>query len=135
MRLNKEDYNTAVGVLKRYSYNCITILNIRNDIISIGAAATDGMPKAPYKISDSVYNQVMQLQENKDLQKALKEYKIVIQALKLVNNDSNYIFEELYMKNKSKWQVIDGLHTSEETYKRRKRELIYAVVGEIKKLT
>ena len=64
----------------------------------------------------------MQLQENKQLQKALKEYKIVIQALRLVNNDSQYIFEELYLKNKSKWQVIDGLHTSEETYKRRNRK-------------
>ena len=135
MRLNREDYNKAVGMLKRYNYNCITIMNIRADIMSIGVPVNDGMPKAPYKISDSVYNQYIQLQEDKELQKALKEYKIVRQALELVNNDSKYIFEELYLKNKTKWKVIDELHASEETYKRRKRELIYAVDNEIKKMT
>ena len=134
MRLSKEDYNRAVGYLKRYCNNCLTIINIRADILSIGAATTDGMPKAPYKVSDSVYNQVQHLQENKELQKAIKEWKVVKQALALVGNDSNYIFEEFYMKNKSKWQVIDGMHTSEETYKRRKRDLIYAVDKEIKKM-
>ena len=54
MRLNKEDYNKSVGMLKRYNYNCIKILNLRADIMSISAASIDGMPKAPYKISDTV---------------------------------------------------------------------------------
>lgn len=132
MRLNKEDYNKAVGILKRYNYNCITIMNIRADIMSVGVPANDGMPKAPYKISDSVYNQYIQLQENKELQKSLKEYKIVRQALELVSNDSRYIFEEFYMKNKVKWQIIDS-GMSERTYFRRKNELIEAVDKEIKK--
>lgn len=135
MRLSKEDYNRAVGYLKRYCNNCLTIINVRADIISIGAAATDGMPKAPYKISDSVYSQVLQLQENKELQKAIKEWKTIQQALTLVGDDSNYIFEEFYMKGKPKWEVIDKMHTSEETFKRRKRDLIYAVDREIKKMT
>ena len=134
MKLNKEDYNKAVGLLKRYSYNYIKILNIRADIMSIGTPAYDGMPKAPYKISDSVYNQFIKLQEDKQLQKALKEYKIVIQALKLVSNDGNYIFEELYMKNKTKWEIINA-GMSEATFKRRKRELIYAVNDEIKNMS
>ena len=132
MRLNKEDYNKAVGILKRYNYNCITIMNIRADIMSVGVPANDGMPKAPYKISDSVYNQYIQLQEDKELQKSLKEYKIVRQALELVSNDSRYIFEEFYMKNKAKWQIIDS-GMSERTYFRRKNELIEAVDKEIKK--
>ena len=132
MRLNKEDYKNAVGVLKRYSYNYITILNIRADIMSVGVPGNDGMPKAPYKISDTVYNQFIQLQEDKELQRALKEYKIVSQALELVNNDSKYIFEELYMKRKTKWQIIDS-GMSERTYFRRKEELINAVDKEIKK--
>lgn len=132
MKLNKEDYNKAVKVLKRYNYNCLTIMNIRADILSVGSPSTDGMPKAPYKISDSVYNQYIQLQENKELQKALKEYKVVRQALELVSNDSRYIFEELYMKNKTKWQIIDS-GISERTYFRRKNELINAVDKEIKK--
>lgn len=133
MRLEKEDYNRAVGVLKRYNYNCITIMNIRADIMSIGVPANDGMPRAPYKISDSVYNQYIQLQEDKQLQKSLKEYKIVRQALELVNKDSRYIFEELYIKSKSKWQIIDS-GMSERTYFRRKKELIIAVDKELKKL-
>jgi len=133
MRLPKEDYNRAVGCLKRYNYNCITIMNIRADIMSIGVPGNDGMPKAPYKISDSVYNQYIQLQEDKELQKALKEYKIVMQALELVSKDSKYIFEELYMKSKTKWQIIDS-GMSERTFERRKNELVYAVHKELRKI-
>lgn len=134
MRLSKEEYRRAVGYLKRYSYNYITIMNIRADIMSVGMPSTDGMPKAPYKISDSVYNQYVRLQEDKELQKALKQYKIVRQALELVNKDSKYIFEELYIKNKTKWQIIDA-GMSEATYKRRKQDLIYAVDSELKKMS
>ena len=134
MRLSKEEYRRAVGYLKRYSYNYITIMNIRADIMSVGMPSTDGMPKAPYKISDSVYNQYVRLQEDKELQKALKQYKIVRQALELVNKDSKYIFEELYIKNKTKWQIIDA-GMSKATYKRRKQDLIYAVDSELKKMS
>ena len=49
--------------------------------MSVGIPTTDGMPKAPYNISDSVYNQYIKLQEDKELQKALKQYKVVRQAL------------------------------------------------------
>lgn len=133
MRLPKEDYNRAVGCLKRYNYNCITIMNIRADIMSVGIPTTDGMPKAPYNISDSVYNQYIKLQEDKELQKALKQYKVVRQALELVSKDSKYIFEELYIKSKTKWQIIDS-GMSERTFVRRKSELIYAVDKELKKL-
>lgn len=133
MRISKEDYNTAVGCLKRYNYNCINILNIRSDIMTIGSPIINGMPKAPYSISDSVYNTVVKLQEDENLQKCLREYKAVVQALELVNRDSKYIFEELYVKSKTKWQIIDS-GISERTFGRRKKELIYAVDREIKKL-
>lgn len=132
MRLSKEDYNKAVGILKRYNYNYITIINIRDDIMSLGAPDNTGMPKAPYTISDTVYNQYIQLQDNKVLQKALKEFKIVGQALQLVSNDSKHIFEQLYQKGKSKWEIINS-GMSERTYERRKKELIYAIHKEIKK--
>lgn len=135
MRLPKEEYKQANNCLKRYNYNCIMILNIRADIMSISANGIDGMPKAPYSISDSVFNSVMQLQENQELQKALKEYKAVLQALQLVSKDSKYIFEQLYVKSKNKWEIINEINVSEETYKRRKRDLIYAVNDELKKLT
>lgn len=136
MRLSREEYKKAEGYLKRYNYNCINILNIRNDIMTLSAVNLDGLPKAPYSISDSVFNSVIKLQENKELNRSINEYKIVVQALQLVSDDSKVIFEELYQKSKNKWNIInDILHTSEETYKRRKRDLIYAVYEEIKKLT
>jgi RinA family phage transcriptional activator len=136
MRLNTEDYKRAEGCLKRYNYNCVRILNIRADIMSVSIPSNDGMPKAPYNISDSVYNQYIKLQEDVELQNALKEYKAVRQALELVNEESKIVFEELYQKQKGKWTIInDILHTSEETYKRRKRDLIYTVDKELKKLT
>lgn len=135
MRLSKEDYNKAVGCLKRYNYNCINIINIRADIMSISIPGNDGMPKAPYNISDSVYNQYIRLQEDKELQRSLKEYKAVQNALTLISKDSIYIFEKLYREGEEKWNIIEKLHISEETFKRRKRELIYTVYEEIKKLT
>lgn len=97
-RLPKEDYKNAVGILKRYNYNCINILNIRADIMSISIPNSDGMPKAPYNISDSVFNQLIQLQEDEELQKSLLEYKIVTQALELTDNITKEIFEEQYKK-------------------------------------
>ena len=64
-------------------------------------------------------------------EEAIKEYKAVKQAIERVHKDSVYIFEELYRKGTSKWDIINSLNVSEETYKRRKRELIYAVYEEI----
>lgn len=133
MRLNTDDYKRAVGCLKRYNYNCIKIINIRADIISIGSTAIDGMPKAPYRVSDTVFNSMIKLQEDEELQKAIKEYKAVVQAIELVSKDSKYIFEELYIKSKTKWEIINS-GMSERTFVRRKSDLIYAVDRELKKL-
>lgn len=134
MRIPKEEYNKAVGCLKRYNYNCINIINIQSDILSLSIAPNDGLPKAPYSIGDTVFNKVIQLQENKDLNKSIKEYKAVVQALQLVDKISKEIFEEEYRKSKRKYDIIDILHISERTYERRKNELIYAVHKEIKKI-
>lgn len=134
MRIPKEEYNRAAGCLKRYNYNCLNIINIRADIMSISIPSTDGMPKAPYSISDTVYNQYIKLQEDKELQKSLKEYKAVVQAVQLVNDDSKYIFNEMYIKQKGKWDVMNEKGLSERTFLRRKYELIYAVDKELKKM-
>ena len=91
------------------------------------------MPKAPYSISDSVYNQYIKLQEDKELQRALKEYKIVRQALELVNADCKEIFENYYQKQRNRWETIDKLSLSERTFVRRKTELINAVHKELEK--
>ena len=133
MRLEKEDYRKAVGALKRYNYNCINIINIQSDILSISVTPTTGMPRAPYSIGNTTLNKVSQLEENGELQQSIKEYKAVIQALQLINKDSKYIFEQLYIKSKSKWDILaSGM--SERTFVRRKSELVFAVHKELEKL-
>ena len=134
MRLSKEDYREAIGVLKRYNYNCLNIINEREDIMGISSQVSDGMPRAPYSVSDTVFNQYVQLQENVSLQKSLKEIRVVNQAILLVKKDSNRIFEEQYKMGKDKWDIInEGM--SEGTYKRRHSELVYAVYEELKKVS
>lgn len=134
MRLSKEDYRRAEGCLRRYNYNYITIMNIKADIMSVGAAGGEGLPRAPYSISDTVYNQVVRLQEDKELQIALREYKAVRQALEFVNTDCREIFENYYSKRKSRYETMNILHISERTFVRRKTELISAINHELKKL-
>lgn len=133
MRLSNEEYKEASLCLKRYNYNCLKIMNIRADIMSIGSPVLDGMPKAPYSVSDRTLKAVVELQENEYLQKAIKEYKAVVQAVELVNKDSKYIFEEFYIRSKPKWEIINS-GISERTFVRRKGDLIYAVHKELKKL-
>lgn len=135
MRLEKEDYRRAVGALKRYNYNCINIINIQSDILSISVAPISDMPRVPYGVGNTTLNKVIQLEENKELQQSISEYKAVVQALQLVSKDSKYIFEKEFRESKTRLDVINNMNVSEETYKRRKKELIYAVDKELKKLT
>lgn len=132
-KISREEYKEAKGCLKRYNYNCINIMNIRADIMSLGGQGIDGMPKAPYAISDRVFNSVIKLQEDEHLQKSIKEYKAVVQALQLVDEDSKKIFETIYILSKSKWELINN-GMSERTYFRKKTELITQVSKELKKL-
>ena len=133
MKLNKEDYKKAVGCLKRYNYNYITIINIRDDIMRLNPVNYSGMPHSMNAISNVVLDKVIQLQENEMLNNCIKEYKAVIQALQLVNEDSKIIFEQIYIKSKLKWDVLD-LGMSERTFFRRKKDLIVAVHKELKKI-
>lgn len=131
-KLSREEYNYAKGCLKRYKYNCINILNIRSDILSISSQNLDGMPRAQYNVSDNVLNSVIKLEENTQLQKSIREYKAVVQALELTNKDCKIIFDKYYILCKSKWEVTEtGM--SERTFERRNQELIYAVHNELKK--
>lgn len=133
MKLSKEDYKEAKGCLKRYNYNCIKIINIKSDIMSIGSPVIDGLPKAPYGTSNKVLSSILKMEEDEELQKAIKEYKAVVQALQLVNKDSKYIFEEMYIKSKTKWEIINS-GMSERTFVRRKGDLILEVHKELKKM-
>lgn len=134
MRLSKDEYGKAVKCLKRYNYNKITIFNITADIINISSVNIDGMPKSKYSISDTVSDTIIKLEENEELQEITKDFKAVNQAILLIDKDSKIIFEELYKKEKSMWEIIDAYGFSERTFRRRKRELIYAVHNELNKL-
>ena len=133
MRLENQEYRQAVNCLKRYNYNCIKILSIREDIMSISGLNMDGMPKPKYSKSDMVLNSVIQLQEDEELKRAVKEVKAVQMALQLVDEDCKNIFEKIYIQSKSKWELINN-GMSERTYFRKKTELITQVNKELKKL-
>lgn len=133
MRLENQEYRQAVNCLKRYNYNCIKIMSIREDIISISGLNMDGMPKPKYSKSDMVLNSVIQLQEDEELKRAVKEVKAVQMALQLVDEDCKNIFEKIYIQSKSKWELINN-GMSERTYFRKKTELITQVNKELKKL-
>lgn len=133
MKLENEEYRQAVNCLKRYNYNCIKIMSIREDIMSISGMNIDGMPKPKYSKSDMVLNSVIQLQEDEELKRAVKEVKAVQMALQLVDEDCKNIFEKIYIQSKSKWELINN-GMSERTYFRKKTELITQVNKELKKL-
>ena len=133
MRLENQEYRQAVNCLKRYNYNCIKIMSIREDIMSISGLNMDGMPKPKYLKSDMVLNSVIQLQEDEELKRAVKEVKAVQMALQLVDEDCKNIFEKIYIQSKSKWELINN-GMSERTYFRKKTELITQVNKELKKL-
>ena len=95
MRLENQEYRQAVNCLKRYNYNCIKIMSIREDIISVNGMNMDGMPKPKYSKSDMVLNSVIQLQEDEDLKKAIKEVKAVQMALQLVDEECIKIYEKI----------------------------------------
>ena len=133
MKLSKEEYREAKGCLKRYNYNCVKIMMIREDIMDLGSQNLDGLPKPKNNVSDRVLESVIKLQEDEALQEAIKEYKAVVQALELVNKDSKELFEKYYIQSKSKWEIIES-GMSQRTFERRNQELIYAVHEEFKKI-
>ena len=100
--------------------------------MSISGMNIDGMPKPKYSKSDMVLNSVIQLQEDEELKRAVKEVKAVQMALQLVDEDCKNIFEKIYTQSKSKWELINN-GMSERTYFRKKTELITQVNKELKK--
>lgn len=134
MRLSKEDYREAENCLIKYNYNCVAIMDMRADMMQLSSVQCDGMPKAPYLISDSVFNTYMKLQDNKELQRAIKQLKAVENAKQLVRAECLEIFENYYRKHKSKWETMNIIGLSERTYGRRKKDLIYTVSKELKKM-
>lgn len=134
MRLNNEDYREAEGCLIYYNYNCAAILSVENNMSYLKATRYDGMPKAPYNISNPVERLVIQKEDNEEYKRALKKYKAVEMAKLRMNDECLNIFELFYRKKKNKWRVMYELGLSERTFLRRKRDLIYMVYEELKKM-
>lgn len=133
MRLSKEEYRNAKGCLKRFRYNYIDIMTVKS-IPEISAIDYDRLPQGKYTITDTVANSIIRIEDNKSLQKAIKEYNAVIKALEIVDSDSKYIFNHIYNKqDKNKWDIMEDLCISERTYMRRFKSLVYAVANELKK--
>lgn len=131
LRIPKEEYREVINLLKRYSYNCLNIIQRQNDILSLSVSGgSEGRSK--YSISDSTLNKVLRLEEDVALQRSIREFKLVKRVLYLVTKDAREIFDKLYIEQKTKWEIIEELHISEETYKRRKRELVYTTYKEMK---
>jgi len=117
-------------------------MDIKDDILCLNSTQLDGMPKAKYNVSDSTLNKTIQLNENEIIQKCAKEIKAVNQAILLLKSDK--IIEEIYKKYESeeydkwgkinKWDIINKFNISEETYKRRRKKLIYTIHDELNKL-
>lgn len=74
------------------------------------------------------YNSIIE----KESKKRINEFEAVNKALLLLDEDCRFIFKHLYEeRDMSKWQIIDSLNYSEETFKRRHRKLVYTVHDEL----
>lgn len=134
MRIDKNEYNYAKRCLKRFNFNKLNILMRRADITSLSAVKIDGLPKGKNNISDMVGMTAIRLEEDKELNKSLKEYKAVLLAREIIDEDSKYILDHIYdMKDMNKWDVISERPMSEGSYKRKHSNLIYEVLNQLKK--
>ena len=133
-RISDEKYKEAKGCLKRFAYNKLNILTIRFDLIGITGVNYDNELSKTNKINDIVANSVIRLEENKELQRSIKEYKAVELAKKLVDDDSLYILEHLYDKqDMRKWEIINNV-MSDSTFRRKHKSLVLAVYDILKKI-
>lgn len=137
MRIDKNEYRYAKRCLKRFNYNKLNILMRRTDLMSLSAVGIDGLPKGKNKISDIVGQTVVRIEEDKELNKSIKEYKAVLLAREIIDDDCKYILDHIYdMKDMNKWDVIysEERPMSQRTFERKHSSLIYAVKKQLKKL-
>lgn len=134
MRIDKNEYRYAKRCLKRFNYNKLNILMRRTDLMSLSAVGIDGLPKGKNKISDIVGQTVVRIEEDKELNKSIKEYKAVLLAREIIDDDCKYILDHIYdMKDMNKWDVVRERPMSEGTFKRKHSNLVYKVLEQIKK--
>ena len=134
MRIDKNEYRYAKRCLKRFNYNKLNILMRRTDLMSLSAVGIDGLPKGKNKISDIVGQTVVRIEEDKELNKSIKEYKAVLLVREIIDDDCKYILDHIYdMKDMNKWDVVRERPMSEGTFKRKHSNLVYKVLEQIKK--
>lgn len=133
MRLDREEYKYIERVLHRYNYNKKKTQFIKDDLMSLSAINIDGLPKGKNNVSDVVGTTVIKVSENSELKKAIIEYKAVDLAKELLDEDSIFILEHLYIKQDMyKWDIINAKALSISTFKRKKQKIIYEVSEQIK---
>ncbi len=135
MRLDKEEYKYAKRCLKRFNYNKLNILMRRTDLMSLSAVNIDGQPKGKNKISDIVGQTIVRIEEDKELNKSIKEYKAVLLARESIDEDGKYILDHIYdMQDMNKWDIVysEERPMSERTFKRKHSNLIYEVANQLK---
>jgi hypothetical protein len=133
MKLSNEEYKEAEECLLNYRYNSVAKDTIPKDIINISSPSI-GAVKAPYSTSDSVFNNYLNLEEDIELKKVLTQYKAVENAKLLLTEDEEVVLNNFYIKRENKYKVMDILHIADRTFARRKKNLIYKVHKELKKL-
>lgn len=133
MRISRNEYNEAEECLKRYKYNCRAIKIIPKDLITMSSGYNVGI-KAPNSISDPVFNNLVRIQENKELQRAIIEYNAVENAILLLTKDEAEVFESYYIQKKTRSEIADEMGLSDRSIRRRHSSLIYKVHKELKKL-
>lgn len=137
MKLDREEYRYAKRCLKRFNYNKLNILIRRADLMSLSAVSIDGLPKGKNKINDIVGQTVVRIEEDKELNKSINEYKAVLLAREMIDEDSKYILDHIYdMQDMNKWDIIysEERPMSEGTFKRKHSNLVYKVLEQIKKM-
>ena len=137
MRLDKDEYNYAKRCLKRFNYNKLNILMRRADLMSLSAVNIDGLLKGKNKVNDMVGQTVIRIEDDKELNKSIKEYKAVLLTREIVDDDSKYILDHIYdMQDMNKWDVVYSKERpmSQRTFERKHSRLIYEVEKQLKKL-
>ena len=92
MRLENQEYRQAVNCLKRYNYNCIKIMSIREDIMSISGLNIDRKSTRLNSSHVSISYAVFCLKKKKKKKKNNKKKKK--KTYKLKHNNSTEIVNQ-----------------------------------------
>jgi len=134
IRISDEKFREAKGCLRRYAYNKLNIVTIRFDIMNITGINYDSNTAKTNRINSVVENSVIELEENKELKKSVREIKAIEMTKKIIDEETLFILEHLYdKKDMTKWEII-GNGVSERSFYRKHKELILKIADILEKI-